>query len=65
MDKYKFIYLTKNKINVKMSVRRSDLPEIISRVEARQTMIRPDSPPVVVGSGLQYSDQGVDIQTDL
>ena len=48
-----------------MSVSQSDLPEIISWVEARQAVISLNSPPVVVWRRLQYGDQGVDIQTDL
>ena len=43
----------------------SDMPEIISWVEAGQAVISLNSPPVVVGSRLQYSDQGVYIQADL
>ena len=43
----------------------SDMPEIISWIEARQAVISLNSPPVVVGSSLQHSDQGVHIQTYL
>ena len=41
------------------------MPEIISWVEARQAVFSLDSPPVVVGSRLQDSDQGVHVQADL
>ena len=60
MVQYKFISI---KIQVDLSP--SDLPEIISWVEAGQTVVRPDPPPVVGWSSLQYSDQGVHIKTDL